>query len=137
MYVGFSSMGESLPARLEFKDDAEDQLLAAVITNVNGANVQFKLAPTYTLYMAMRHRVAVVESSPNVTPQNKDSWIGTLAIKMAQLMHHAIQGQGENAAGLSFWMANASELLHFLKQDRVVCLHSVPARVSCIPFILY
>ena len=31
-----------------------------------------------------------------------------------------LQDQRSNAAALSFWMANASELLHFFKQDRDV-----------------
>lgn len=43
-----------LPAMLEFREEGEDAFLAAIISEVNGAAVQFKLAPTYTLYMAAR-----------------------------------------------------------------------------------
>ena len=51
-------MGDKLPARLEFRESGEDAFFAAVISEVNGDRVQFKLAPTYTLYMCCRYRTS-------------------------------------------------------------------------------
>ena len=43
-----------MPAVLEFSDDTEDDLLAAIITNLDPTLTSFKLAPAYVLYMATR-----------------------------------------------------------------------------------
>ena len=51
-------MGDKLPARLEFRESGEDAFFAAVISEVNGDRVHFKLAPTYTLYMCCRYRTS-------------------------------------------------------------------------------
>lgn len=51
-------MGDKLPARLEFRESGEDAFFAAVVSEVNGDRVQFKLAPTYTLYMCCRYRIS-------------------------------------------------------------------------------
>ena len=45
---------ELLPASLSFIDNGKDAFFAAVISEVNGAALSFKLAPTYTLYLAAR-----------------------------------------------------------------------------------
>ncbi|KAJ7394252.1 adherens junction organization [Desmophyllum pertusum] len=51
-------MGDKLPARLEYRESGEDAFFAAVISEVNGDRVHFKLAPTYTLYMCCRYRTS-------------------------------------------------------------------------------
>lgn len=51
-------MGDKLPARLEFRESGEDAFFAAVVSEVNGDRVHFKLAPTYTLYMCCRYRTS-------------------------------------------------------------------------------
>ena len=43
-----------LPAVLEFREETEDAFLRAVITQLDPSSLQFKLAPTYTLYMSAR-----------------------------------------------------------------------------------
>ena len=53
-----------LPAALEFIDEAQDAFFAYVISEVNGAAVHFKLAPTYTLYLACRYMM-----SPDYRPE--------------------------------------------------------------------
>ena len=45
-----------LPAVLEFREESSDSFFHAFTTSVNPSDVQFKLAPTYTLYMAARFR---------------------------------------------------------------------------------
>ena len=43
-----------MPAVLEFREETEDAFLRAVITQLDPSSLQFKLAPTYTLYMSAR-----------------------------------------------------------------------------------
>lgn len=45
-----------LPAVLEFREDAEDAFFHSITTQLDPTDLQFKLAPTYTLYMAARFR---------------------------------------------------------------------------------
>lgn len=45
-----------LPATLELPEAGEEGFLSAVIVNVSPSTLQFKLAPTYALYLAARYR---------------------------------------------------------------------------------
>ena len=45
-----------LPAVLEFREDTESAFFNALTINLDPTAVNFKLAPTYTLYMATRYR---------------------------------------------------------------------------------
>ncbi|XP_066278341.1 afadin-like isoform X2 [Branchiostoma lanceolatum] len=106
-----------LPASIEYRDSTEEQLLSQVISEVNGAAVQFKLAPTYTLYMAARHRIA--SDARNVqTAAERLHRLNSMTIRVASMISRTIQEGSAIAGVLAFWMANASELLHFLKMDR-------------------
>lgn len=105
-----------LPATLEFREDGEDAFLAAVISEVNGSAVQFKLGPTYTLYMATRFRISMAYR-PKMSPEERADRLTSLVNKVSNLVQQTIQENKEDAVQLSFWMANASELLHFYKQD--------------------
>ncbi|XP_037079284.1 afadin-like [Pollicipes pollicipes] len=87
-----------LPAVLEFREETEDAFFCAPSSpSWTPSSLQFKLAPTYTLYMSAR--------CPN-------------------MVHDVIESRRLNANALAFWMANASEYLHFLKQDRHVSPYS-------------
>lgn len=41
---------------------------------------------------------------------------------------YPFQSRHGEPTSLAFWMANASELLHFLKQDRHICGYSLEAQ---------
>ncbi|XP_077977276.1 uncharacterized protein LOC144432854 isoform X2 [Glandiceps talaboti] len=108
--------GNTLPAILEFKESGEDAFLASIISEVNGAAVQFKLAPTYCLYMAGRYRQSR-QYRPEMSPTERAQRMTALTNKMADMIERTIVENQDIAGALSFWMANASEFLHFLKQD--------------------
>ncbi|XP_050390121.1 afadin isoform X1 [Patella vulgata] len=110
MQPGLVQPDNLLPVTLDFRDDAEDALLSAVILDVNSRAVQFKLASTYTLYMAMRHLLAQRYQRPQRTTD--------FVRKISKLVQRAIQDQHNDPTALAFWMANASEILHFFKMDR-------------------
>ncbi|KAK3098166.1 hypothetical protein FSP39_016827 [Pinctada imbricata] len=108
-----------LPAALEFRDDKETDFFAAVILDGSNAGVQFKLAPTYVIYMAVRYCITGGYRS-DLGPQEKAIATSHLVSKIADFVTRAIHESRDNPAALAFWMANSSEILHFYKQDNDV-----------------
>ncbi|XP_063773693.1 afadin isoform X11 [Pseudophryne corroboree] len=114
----------TLPASIEFRENLEDSFLSAIINYTNSSTVHFKLSPTYVLYMTCRY-VLSSQYRPNISPAERTHKVISIVNKMVSMMEGVIQevDQGDqkqkNIAGaLAFWMANASELLNFIKQDR-------------------
>uniref|UniRef100_H3DP88 Afadin, adherens junction formation factor n=1 Tax=Tetraodon nigroviridis TaxID=99883 RepID=H3DP88_TETNG len=114
----------TLPASIEFRDNSEDTFLSAIINYTNSSTVHFKLSPTYVLYMACRF-VLSPSYRPDMSPSERTHKVIAIVNKMVSMMEGVIQEIPEgdqkqkNIAGaLAFWMANASELLNFIKQDR-------------------
>uniref|UniRef100_A0A3B3CX27 Afadin, adherens junction formation factor a n=1 Tax=Oryzias melastigma TaxID=30732 RepID=A0A3B3CX27_ORYME len=114
----------SLPASIEFRENSEDTFLSAIINYTNSSTVHFKLSPTYVLYMACRF-VLSPAYRPDMSPSERTHKVIAIVNKMVSMMEGVIQDMREedqkqkNIAGaLAFWMANASELLNFIKQDR-------------------
>ncbi|CAL8315953.1 unnamed protein product [Lota lota] len=113
-----------LPASIEFRDNSEDAFLSAIINYTNSSTVHFKLSPTYVLYMACRY-VLAPHYRPDLSPSERTHKVVAIVNKMVSMMEGVIQEIPEgdqkqkNIAGaLAFWMANASELLNFAKQDK-------------------
>ncbi|XP_074189944.1 afadin isoform X12 [Rhinolophus sinicus] len=114
----------TLPASIEFRESSEDSFLSAIINYTNSSTVHFKLSPTYVLYMACRY-VLSSQYRPDVSPTERTHKVIAIVNKMVSMMEGVIQEvdqvdqKQKNIAGaLAFWMANASELLNFIKQDR-------------------
>ncbi|KAK0064396.1 afadin [Biomphalaria pfeifferi] len=110
---GTYSTDDLLPASVEYFMDAEDRLLQGSILEVNSKQLQFKLAPTYTLYMAVRNLLSA--RSP-VT--HRSQLVADFANKTARMTQQSIQEHHNDPSALAFWMANSSEILHMFKQDR-------------------
>ncbi|XP_043919082.1 afadin isoform X3 [Protopterus annectens] len=106
----------TLPASIEFRDSSEDAFLSAVINYTNSSTVHFKLSPTYVLYMACRY-VLSSQYRPDMSPAERAHKVIAIVNKMVSMMEGVIQKQKNIAGALAFWMANASELLNFIKQD--------------------
>ncbi|XP_037376609.1 afadin isoform X2 [Talpa occidentalis] len=106
-----------LPASIEFRESSEDSFLSAIINYTNSSTVHFKLSPTYVLYMACRH-VLSSQYRPDASPPERTHKVVAIVNKMVSMMEGVIQKQKNIAGALAFWMANASELLNFIKQDR-------------------
>uniref|UniRef100_A0A8C2SDG2 Afadin n=1 Tax=Capra hircus TaxID=9925 RepID=A0A8C2SDG2_CAPHI len=113
-----------LPASIEFRESSEDSFLSAIINYTNSSTVHFKLSPTYVLYMACRY-VLSSQYRPDASPAERTHKVMALVSRMVSMMEGVIQEvdqvdqKQKNIAGaLAFWMANASELLNFIKQDR-------------------
>ncbi|XP_052442008.1 afadin isoform X13 [Carassius gibelio] len=113
-----------LPASIEFRENSEDAFLSAIINYTNSSTVHFKLSPTYVLYMTCRY-VMSSQYRPDISPSERTHKVIAIVNKMVSMMEGVIQEIAEgdqkqkNIAGaLAFWMANASELLNFIKQDK-------------------
>uniref|UniRef100_G1SSS9 Afadin, adherens junction formation factor n=1 Tax=Oryctolagus cuniculus TaxID=9986 RepID=G1SSS9_RABIT len=106
-----------LPASIEFRESSEDSFLSAIINYTNSSTVHFKLSPTYVLYMACRY-VLSSQYRPDASPAERTHKVIAIVNKMVSMMEGVIQKQKNIAGALAFWMANASELLNFVKQDR-------------------
>ncbi|XP_020826042.1 afadin isoform X16 [Phascolarctos cinereus] len=106
-----------LPASIEFRECSEDSFLSAIINYTNSSTVHFKLSPTYVLYMACRY-VLSSQYRPEISPTERTHKVIAIVNKMVSMMEGVIQKQKNIAGALAFWMANASELLNFIKQDR-------------------
>ncbi|KAJ1058413.1 hypothetical protein K5549_008330 [Capra hircus] len=106
-----------LPASIEFRESSEDSFLSAIINYTNSSTVHFKLSPTYVLYMACRY-VLSSQYRPDASPAERTHKVMALVSRMVSMMEGVIQKQKNIAGALAFWMANASELLNFIKQDR-------------------
>ncbi|XP_027140438.1 afadin isoform X16 [Larimichthys crocea] len=107
----------TLPAGIEFRDNSEDTFLSAIINYTNSSTVHFKLSPTYVLYMACRY-ILSPSYRPDMSPSERTHKVIAIVNKMVSMMEGVIQKQKNIAGALAFWMANASELLNFIKQDR-------------------
>ncbi|XP_024904829.1 afadin [Pteropus alecto] len=107
----------TLPASIEFRESSEDSFLSAIINYTNSSTVHFKLSPTYVLYMACRY-VLSSQYRPDVSPTERTHKVIAIVNRMVSMMEAVIQKQKNIAGALAFWMANASELLNFIKQDR-------------------
>ncbi|XP_033229120.1 afadin-like [Belonocnema kinseyi] len=116
-----------LPAVLEFLEQSEDTFLHAVITDVEPNSPQFKLAPTYTLYLAARYR-ASTHYRPELQPTERAHRLTAMLERVATMIQQVIQDRYMNALSLALWLANGSELLHMLKSDRHITSFSIRAQ---------
>uniref|UniRef100_A0A673IQU0 Afadin n=1 Tax=Sinocyclocheilus rhinocerous TaxID=307959 RepID=A0A673IQU0_9TELE len=94
-----------------------DAFLSAIINYTNSSTVHFKLSPTYVLYMTCRY-VMSSQYRPDISPSERTHKFIAIVNKMVSMMEGVIQKQKNIAGALAFWMANASELLNFIKQDK-------------------
>lgn len=119
---------------------AEDAFLSAVISSTNSSTVHFRLSPAYILYAAARfalqqevkgqsHRVTRITAKmvammrkvlqareQKSSRKSERGEFGRAGSSSGSVF--VLQGQQAIAGALAFWMANASELLNFLKRDR-------------------
>nr|XP_008193036.1 PREDICTED: afadin isoform X6 [Tribolium castaneum] len=116
-----------LPAVLEFPEDPQEQFLARVITHLDVTTPTFRLAPAYTLYLCARYR-ASTHYRPELTPTERAHKLTVLLQHAAMLIRHTVQDRSTESISQAFWLANASELLHFLKSDRHVSAFSIQAQ---------
>lgn len=106
-----------LPAVLEFPEEPQEQFLARVVTHLDVSTPTFRLAPAYTLYLCARYR-ASTHYRPELTPTERAHKLTLLLQHAAALIRRAVQDRSTDSVSQGFWLANASELLHFLKSDR-------------------
>ncbi|KAL9987631.1 hypothetical protein ACROYT_G001973 [Oculina patagonica] len=102
-------MDDKLPARLDYQQSGEDALFAAIIGEVNGNKVRFKLAPAYTLYMCCRYVFSL--------PYQRGERLASTVENIVNVVQSTVKKNSQLPGSLAFWLANSSELRHFLKHD--------------------
>uniref|UniRef100_A0A8D8LPY9 Afadin n=2 Tax=Cacopsylla melanoneura TaxID=428564 RepID=A0A8D8LPY9_9HEMI len=118
-----------LPAVLEIREETEEAFLHALITDLEPSAPSFKLAPAYTLYLAARYR-ASTHYRPELIPTERAHRLTLVLVRVAAMIHNVIQDRYCDVQSLALWLANASELLNFLKSDRHICAFSLEAQDS-------
>lgn len=83
-------MDPILPAVLEFLEETEETFFHAVITDVEPSAPQFKLAPTYTLYLAARYR-ASTHYRPELQPTERAHRLTVMLANVASMIQRVIQ----------------------------------------------
>ncbi len=81
---------QDLPATLEFRESGEDAFFAVVVSEVNGSAVNFKLAPTFTLYMCCRYRLSP-KFRPDFPPNKRREKVMLTANKVANMMWQTVK----------------------------------------------
>jgi len=87
-----SPSADVLPATVEYCDDAEDEFVQLVLSDINVDALEFKLTPTYVVYMAVRHKL-LHGFRPHVDQKQYARLIGALTTKVANATYHTIQVQ--------------------------------------------
>ncbi|RZF35618.1 hypothetical protein LSTR_LSTR005146 [Laodelphax striatellus] len=116
-----------LPAVLEIREETEEALLHALVSDLEPNSPAFKLAPSYTLYLAARYR-ASTHYRPELTPTERAHKLTLMLARVAIMIHNTIQERYCEVKALALWLANSSELLHFLKSDRHISAFSLDAQ---------
>ena len=68
----------------------EDQFLAAIVSEVDGQHVHFRLAPAYTLYLASRFRLSKMYR-PEMGPTERAQRLTAFLNKIADLVDRTAQ----------------------------------------------
>ncbi|KAH7982082.1 hypothetical protein HPB52_002877 [Rhipicephalus sanguineus] len=77
--------------------------------------------------MACRYR-ASTHFRPETSPTERAQRLTALATNIGARVREAVEQQQRDAGPLAFWLANASELLHFLRQDRHLSAYTLDAQ---------
>lgn len=71
----------------------------------------------FAVYMGVRFR-ASTHFKPEITPEERAHRLTQFTSKVANMIHQAVEEHDRDPAYLAFWLANSSELLFFLRQDK-------------------
>nr|XP_039267288.1 afadin-like isoform X1 [Styela clava] len=102
-----------LPATIQLRNGAEETFLMEVVS-ATGMNLHFKLSPAYAIYLSLRD---IVEVTPKTS---LEPVLIEYLCTTTDLLDQTIQLNSKVATELAFWMANASELLNFVRHDQDV-----------------
>ncbi|XP_073784175.1 afadin isoform X2 [Danio rerio] len=117
----------TLPLSISLKEKDEDSFLLSVINDINSSTIHFKLSPAYVFYLVGRFLTSKT-SQRNKSHKQTEQKICLVFEKIVRMIQDVIQKQRNIAVSLAFWMANASELLNFIRRDRDLCCITVPTQ---------
>ena len=106
-----------LPGLLEVSTEHETRFLEITFDNYSLKNIHFRLIPNYAFYMLLRHRLSPFGKANQSAIQKQEDALALL-YRIENLIDKKIEECQNHVGYLSYWLANTSELIHFLKQDR-------------------
>ena len=109
-----------LPAVLEFREETEEAFFNSITVSLDVNAVQFKLAPTYTIYMATRFR-ASTHYRPELIPEERAIRLTEMLNGVAERIFATIEEKGRETYGRVIKM-NIFEILNGL-QTELITLH--------------
>jgi len=82
-----------LPATVEYREDTEDDFVRLVLSDINVDALEFKLTPTYVVYMAIRYKLMHDFRPPHHANDHRQRAhvVGAFAAKVANMTYHTIQ----------------------------------------------
>ncbi|XP_062379464.1 afadin [Sardina pilchardus] len=102
--------GQTKQASLPKTKRMDEEAFLVAIVSYTSSTVHFPLSPAYAFYLVARSLLGGTHDSVH--------HIATITNKMVAMIDTVIEKHRTIAVSLAFWMANASELLNFLRQDR-------------------
>uniref|UniRef100_S4RUY7 Afadin n=1 Tax=Petromyzon marinus TaxID=7757 RepID=S4RUY7_PETMA len=120
-----------LPVYVEVSSIAEEEFLDAVTSTPSDIPPSFSLGPAYTIYSACRFLLSSQGSCSLPSQQQqrrRHQHIAYLTEGAASRIEGTVQASGRDMMVSGFWMANTSELLHFLEQDGDLRPLTLPAQ---------
>jgi afadin len=119
------------PLSLSFHQTKQQLLLKKMIMELNMYQLQFKLGPAYGLYMVAKHLYASESQSGSSASERKKTVITGLK-SISSHLKRTVKENRTDVGALAFWLANTTELLHFLRQDYQLGLLSNDYDISLI-----
>uniref|UniRef100_A0A1I8G5J4 Dilute domain-containing protein n=1 Tax=Macrostomum lignano TaxID=282301 RepID=A0A1I8G5J4_9PLAT len=104
---------DDLPCGLIVQPQHDSRLIEEAVFRCSPQLVRFRLAPAYALYLTERAVFRAVNESAELNPGRLDNCL----LRVADSLSAAVADSQTEPQSLVFWLANASEHLHFVKRD--------------------
>lgn len=106
----------TLPALLEVADNAEDEFIRRVV-NSETERLQFRLTPAFLVYMAARYYLSPFHRGSAADDQRRHR-VRMFFLKVSERFRMISKDYRLASESMAFWLANSSELLNIMKQDK-------------------
>jgi afadin len=133
------STHSGLPGLLEFSDSNVDDLLFQISNNHQSIS-EFKLEPFYIMYMMLRYKLSDKYTEDNLGFSEKLLNLSPLIHKMVDIIRKTINLNHLNQLALAYWLANASEFLNIVKNDKdlsQISQDSQETLIGCLQMAFY
>ncbi|UJR10573.1 hypothetical protein I4U23_014773 [Adineta vaga] len=122
-----------LPGLLDVPTETEIRFLRAVFADYPLTDIHFRLFPAYTLYMTLRYRLSPYGNT-NISFIQKQKDVRSFLYRIEDMFNKKIEECQHHGDYLAYWLANISEFIYFLKEDRDLTKLSSDIQIHLISF---